>query len=80
VALAGGGGRALGIIHELNNALGVMVTYAMLVSEALDDRPEVAADLAEIRDAGTRAAGLVRELSDELRRSTGEGGARWTGS
>ena len=55
------------ITHELNNALGLVINYANLVSRELEDRPDVADDLAEIRDAGRRAAELVRELSAVLR-------------
>ena len=55
------------ITHDLNNALGLVINYTNLVSRDLEDRPDVAADLAEIRDAGRRAAELVRELSAVLR-------------
>ena len=59
--------RLRDITHELNNALGLVIYYANLVSRELEDRPDVADDLAEIRDAGRRAAELVRELSAVLR-------------
>ena len=59
--------RLRDITHELNNALGLVINYANLVSRELEDRPDVADDLAEIRDAGRRAAELVRELSAVLR-------------
>ena len=61
------------ITHELNNALGLVINYASLVSRELRDRPDVADDLAEIRDAGRRAADLVKELSAVLRGETAEG-------
>ena len=61
-------GRRIGdIVHELNNALGLVINYANLVSRDLHDRPDVADDLAEIRDAGRRAAELVKELTAVLR-------------
>ncbi len=59
--------RLRDITHELNNALGLVINYTTLVSRDLEDRPDVADDLAEIRDAGRRAAELVRELSAVLR-------------
>lgn len=59
--------RAAAIIHELNNALGLVINYATLVAEDVKDQPQVTADLAEIRNAGQRAADLVRELSAALR-------------
>lgn len=51
------------IVHDLRNALGLIINYATLVSTDLEDRPEVAEDLAEIQAAGRRAAELVGELS-----------------
>ena len=59
--------RVRTITHDLNNALGLVINYAVLVSNDLEDRPELAADLAEIRDAGSHAAELVKELSTLLR-------------
>ena len=59
--------RVRDITHELNNALGLVINYTNLVTRDLQDRPDVADDLAEIRDAGRRAAELVRELSAVLR-------------
>lgn len=59
--------RVRDITHELNNALGLVINYTNLVTRDLEDRPDVADDLAEIRDAGRRAAELVRELSAVLR-------------
>lgn len=65
--------KAHEIIHDLRNALGVMINYANLTGAALADRPEVLEDLKEIESAGLRAADLVGELSKvisaaELRR------------
>lgn len=59
--------RLRDITHELNNALGLVINYTGLVSRELEDRPELADDLAEIGNAGRRAAELVRELSAVLR-------------
>jgi signal transduction histidine kinase len=65
--------KAHEIIHDLRNALGLIINYANLVSSELADRPDVLDDLMEIRTAGRRAADLVGELStvfstDERRR------------
>ncbi len=61
------------ITHELNNALGLVINYASLVSRELQDRPDVADDLAEIRNAGRRAAELVKELAAVLRADAASG-------
>lgn len=70
VQVAGPGGRAREIIHELNNALGLVINYAILLGEDLKDDPRAADDLGEIRAAGERAADLVRELSAVIREAT----------
>jgi signal transduction histidine kinase len=51
------------IIHDLRNALGLIINYANLISSELAERPDVLEDLTEIRTAGRRAADLVGELS-----------------
>lgn len=55
--------RAYEIIHDLRNALGLVINYSNLIANELADRPEVLEDLMEIRTAGRRAAELVTELS-----------------
>ena len=55
--------KAHEIIHDLRNALGLVINYANLVATELADRPDVREDLMEIRTAGRRAAELVGELS-----------------
>lgn len=55
--------RAFEIIHDLRNALGLVINYSNLIANELADRPEVLEDLMEIRTAGRRAAELVTELS-----------------
>lgn len=57
------GAKANEIIHDLRNALGLIINYASLISTELADRPDVLEDLTEIRTAGRRAADLVGELS-----------------
>lgn len=64
MALEGADGvRAHEIIHDLRNALGLIINYASLMSGELSERPDVLEDLMEIRTAGRRAAELVGELS-----------------
>lgn len=55
--------KAHEIIHDLRNALGLVINYANLIANDLADRPDVLEDLMEIRTAGRRAAELVGELS-----------------
>jgi signal transduction histidine kinase len=55
--------KAHEIIHDLRNALGLVINYANLIGNELADRPDVLEDLMEIRTAGRRAAELVGELS-----------------
>lgn len=74
VSSAGPPSRARELIHELNNALGLVINYAILLGEDLRDQPGFADDLSEIRAAGERAADLVRELSAVLREAGGGGG------
>jgi signal transduction histidine kinase len=54
------------IIHDLRNALGLVINYANLLASELADRPDVIEDLIEIRTAGSRAAELVGELSSVI--------------
>lgn len=58
--------KAHEIIHDLRNALGLVINYANLVSAELEGRPGVLEDLIEIRTAGGRAAELVAELSSMI--------------
>lgn len=55
--------KAHEIIHDLRNALGLVINYSNLIANELADRPDVLEDLMEIRTAGRRAAELVGELS-----------------
>lgn len=74
VSAAGPSPRARELIHELNNALGLVINYAILLGEDLRDQPGYADDLGEIRTAGERAAELVRELSAVLREGAADDG------
>ena len=64
-ALAGGGRVIVGIgvlIHDLNNRMGVIVSYTSLLEPQLSDAG-ASADLAEIKVAANEAVGLARELA-----------------
>jgi signal transduction histidine kinase/CheY-like chemotaxis protein len=56
------GRLAGGVAHDFNNLLGIILNYAAFVAEAVADRPEVEADVAQVRSAAQRAAGLTRQL------------------
>lgn len=61
------GQLAGGVAHDFNNLLGVILNYETLVSRTIHD-PTALADLAEIRAAAERAAGLTRQLLTFARR------------
>jgi two-component system cell cycle sensor histidine kinase/response regulator CckA len=56
------GRLAGGIAHDFNNMLTAILGFSELVQYRVDDRPEVLADVAEIRKAGERASLLTRQL------------------
>jgi light-regulated signal transduction histidine kinase (bacteriophytochrome) len=53
------------IVHDLNNRLGVIVSYATLLEPQLPDAGATA-DLADLKQAATEAVGLARQLADSL--------------
>ncbi len=60
-----------GIAHDLNNVLGVVIANTDLVRDALGrGRPDVHADLAEIRRAAARGAEMIRKLLGFSRQSS----------
>ena len=64
MALGGEEGvRAREVLHELRNALGLVITYTSLVKGQLGDHQEALEDVEEIRKAGERAAELLGDLS-----------------
>ena len=61
------GVRVRELVHEINNTLGIVVTYSSLVLEAVDDRPQAKADVTEIRQAALRTVELIGQLAALLR-------------
>ncbi len=56
-------GRLAGVVaHDFNNLLSVILSYATLVLDALEDHDPLCEDVEEIRRAGERATGLTRQL------------------
>ncbi|WP_320668607.1 ATP-binding protein [Patulibacter defluvii] len=56
------GQLAGGVAHDFNNLLGVIINYAGFVRDELRDRPDLAADVEQIREAAERGAALTRQL------------------
>ena len=55
--------KARELIHDIRNALGLVINYTLLLGNDLADRTDVLDDLAEVGNAGRRAADLVGELA-----------------
>ena len=56
------GQLAGGVAHDFNNLLFVILSYAGFVAESLDPDSPLRSDVDEIVKAGTRGAGLTRQL------------------
>jgi two-component system cell cycle sensor histidine kinase/response regulator CckA len=56
------GQLAGGVAHDFNNLLTAILGYTALVSETVQDQPELLGDLEEIRKAGERAKALTQQL------------------
>ena len=56
------GQLAGGVAHDFNNLLAVIISYATLVAEAVEENEPVHADVVEIRIAAERAAALTHRL------------------
>ena len=57
-----------GVAHDLNNVLGIVVGYAELVLDAVDEKSPLRKDLKTIFDGGQRAAAIVDDLLTLARR------------
>ena len=56
------GHLAGGVAHDFNNILTAILGYCEIVADSIQDRPQVIADIEEIKQAGERAARLTRQL------------------
>ena len=56
------GRLAGGVAHEINNMMTGVLGFAELAETAAHDRPDILADLQQIRQAGERAALVTRQL------------------
>ena len=57
-----------GVAHDLNNVLGIVVGYAELVLDAIDEKSPLRKDLKTIFDGGQKAAAIVEDLLTLARR------------
>jgi len=57
-----------GVAHDLNNVLGIVVGYAELMANDIDESNAMREDLINIKDAGNRAAAIVQDLLTLARR------------
>lgn len=64
------GRLAGGVAHDFNNLLTGIIGYCDVLSSKMSERPEVVADLLEIRQAGQRAASLTGQLLAFSRKQT----------
>ena len=56
------GQLAGGVAHDFNNLLTAILGYTALITETVEDQPELLGDLDEIRKAGERAKALTQQL------------------
>ncbi|WP_240670560.1 hybrid sensor histidine kinase/response regulator [Actinoplanes solisilvae] len=56
------GKLAGGVAHDFNNILAIIANYTDFAIEGCDDKPEVQADLRQVRGATDRATNLTRQL------------------
>ncbi|WP_189333568.1 PAS domain-containing sensor histidine kinase [Actinoplanes ianthinogenes] len=56
------GNLAGGVAHDFNNILAIIANYTEFAIEETGDRPEVRADLVQVRTAVERATNLTRQL------------------
>jgi signal transduction histidine kinase/CheY-like chemotaxis protein len=68
--LEGMGRLAGGVAHEVNNSMASLLAFAQLATRSARDRPDILEDLAEMRRAGQRVAGVMRQLLQFSRRQS----------
>jgi two-component system cell cycle sensor histidine kinase/response regulator CckA len=66
------GKLAGGVAHDFNNILAIITNYAQFAEEECADRPDVRADLAQVRTAADRATNLTRQLLTFTRGDTAQ--------
>jgi two-component system cell cycle sensor histidine kinase/response regulator CckA len=64
------GQLAGGVAHDFNNLLGIITNFTAFAAEETDDPDMVRADLAKVRIAAERGAGLTRQLLTFTRQDT----------
>jgi len=64
------GRLAGGVAHDFNNVLSVVLSYTDFLLDEVSSRPDLVADVREIRRAGERAAALTRQLLVFSRKET----------
>jgi signal transduction histidine kinase len=50
------------VAHDFNNLLSTILGYTTLLLDSVQDRPDLVADLLEIKRAAERASELTRQL------------------
>jgi PAS domain S-box-containing protein len=61
-----------GVAHDLNNVLGVVVGYAEMLLDEVDESSTIRSDLIDIMNAGQRAAAIVQDLLTLARRGVAD--------
>jgi PAS domain S-box-containing protein len=61
-----------GVAHDFNNMLTIILSGASALREALQDRPDLLFEIADIEAAGNRAVGVTRQLLTFARRQVAE--------
>jgi PAS domain S-box-containing protein len=61
-----------GVAHDFNNLLTIILSGASALREALQDRPDLLFEIADIEAAGNRAVGVTRQLLTFARRQVAD--------
>jgi signal transduction histidine kinase/CheY-like chemotaxis protein len=62
------GTLAGGVAHDLNNVLGIVVGYAEMLLDEIDEASPLRADIVKIMESGNRSAAIVQDLLTLARR------------